>query len=61
MSQRRPAECPICGHERIERKQQLITSAERARVRAAAAWSCRLCAYQWAGALVPPGDTRELA
>lgn len=47
MRNRRPLECPACGHDRIvERRQELHTETGQLRVRLPR-WVCGLCRYQW--------------
>lgn len=47
MKQRRPFECPACGHDRIlQRPHELSTETGQLRIRLTR-WSCGLCSYQW--------------
>lgn len=44
----RPLECPICGHDRLERRQrQTVGEAGQLGPRVPT-WVCRLCAHSWA-------------
>lgn len=53
----RPVECPVCGHEGINRATAgLDGRAGRGQV-AAESWTCRLCAYSWSQ---PPRERRVI-